>query len=146
MGQAKVTMNNDERIITLLEDLVAWQRLAARENLLPFLKQTLSDPKHLKAFELSDGTKTQQQVADGAGISQPSVSQLWGRWRRLGIAREKNGKTAHIVSPSDYGLDVSAATIPVNGKPAPKKGKPKVVAPAPPGETPAAPVDGAQLE
>jgi len=139
-------MNNEERIISLLEDLVAWQRLAARENLLPFLKQVLADPRHLKAFELSNGNRTQQQVADGAGISQPLVSQLWGRWRRLGIAREKGGKTAHLVSASDYGLEVSA-TVPADGKTPGKKGKAKAAQPeAAPVEVPAAAADGAQPE
>jgi hypothetical protein len=73
------------------------------------LKQVLVDPKHLKAYDLTDGTRTQQQVATGAGISQPMVSGLWGKWRRLGIVLDKNGKTVHIVKPSDYGLEVSEA-------------------------------------
>jgi hypothetical protein len=138
----KRLMNNDERIISLLEELVAWSRLSARPELLPFLQSTLADPKHLKAFELTDGNRTQQQVADGAGLSQPAVSGLWTEWRRLGIARDKNGKAAHIVSPSDFGLEVPA-TIVSDGKPAAKKSKAKV-APAP--TIYAAAVDGVRPE
>ena len=136
-------MNNEERIISLLEDLVAWQRLAARENLLPFLKETLADPKHLIAYELTDGTRKQQQVADGAGLSQPAVSGLWTKWRRQGILIDKGGKTMHIVRPSDYGMDVPAA-VPTDGKAPGKKGK--AAAAEVPVDAPVPAVDGAQPE
>jgi len=143
-------MNNDERIIGLLEDLVAWARLSARDEMLPFLKEVLADPKHLKAFDLTDGHRTQQQVADGAGLSQPSVSLLWSKWRRLGILREKNGKPAHIVSPSDYGLDLSAASAPDGKPPSPNKAKGRggKVAPAlvQPVEPAAGAADGVQAQ
>ncbi len=123
-------MNNDERIISLLEDILAWQRLAAREDLLPFLEKVLGDPKHLKAFDLTDGSRTQQQVAAGAGLSQPAVPGLWGKWRRLGIVQDKSGKTVHIVKPSDYGLDVPEGVAADAEKPNKAKGKNKVSQPA----------------
>lgn len=122
-------MNTDERIISLLEDILAWQRLAAREELLPFLEKTLANPKHLKAFDLTDG-RTQQQVATGAGLTQPAVSGLWARWRRLGIVQDKGGKTVHIVKPSDYGLDVPDDVTTPADKDTTQKGKAKTRKPA----------------
>jgi hypothetical protein len=99
-------MNNEERVIALLEELVAWTRFTARKELVPFLRETLSDPRHFSAFELSDGNRTQQQVAEAVGLGQPAVSGLWAKWRRQGIARVlANGRTAHIIRPSDYGLE-----------------------------------------
>lgn len=115
-------MSIDERIISLLEDILAWQRLAAREALVPFLDKALADPKHRRAFELTDG-RTQQQVADGAGLSQPAVSGLWAKWRRLGIVQDRGGKAVHIVKPSDYGLDMPEVATPSDGAGALKKGK-----------------------
>ena len=123
-------MNTDERIISLLEDILAWQRLAAREDLLPFLERVLADPKHLKAYDLTDGTRTQQQVATGAGLSQAAISGLWAKWRRLGIVQDKAGKTVHIVKPSDYGLEVPDVPTAAMGRGAPKKRNAKAATPA----------------
>jgi hypothetical protein len=131
-------MNNDQRIISLLEDILAWQRLAAREELLPFLQKVLADQKQLKAFDLTDGTRTQQQVATGAGLSQPAVSNLWAKWRRLGIVQDKNGKTVHIVKPSDYGLDVPES-VASDGTVTAKKSKSK-------GGKPFAPMPTSQVD
>lgn len=97
-------MENEDRIIVLLEELVALARLSAHEGLVRFLKDILVDPRHLKAYELSDGDRTQKEVGSIVGLSQPSVSLLWQKWRRLGIVRDANGRVAHLVRPSDLGL------------------------------------------
>lgn len=89
----------------LLEELLAWTKFAYRGQLANELKEVLMDPKHLAAFEASDGTRTQAEVAKVAGISQATVSALWAKWRRLALAREVDGRTAHLVRPSDLGLD-----------------------------------------
>jgi hypothetical protein len=98
-------MDNDERIVSLLEELVAWTRFSAREGLKSTLQDVLADPKHFRAYELTDGTRTQKQVAESVGLSQPAVSNLWQRWRRLGIVREiSNGRPAHLARPAELGL------------------------------------------
>jgi CRP-like cAMP-binding protein len=88
-----------------LEELLAWTKFAHRRQLVDELREVLSDPKHLAAFEASDGTRTQGEIAKAAGISQPTVSSLWGKWRRLGLVRDVDGKAAHLVRPSDLGLE-----------------------------------------
>ncbi|SRR5579884_758264 len=98
----------DERTIELLEELVAWTRFSARDDAVRFLKATLTDPKHLTAFEFSDG-RSQKEVVEASGLSQPAVSGLWQKWRRLGILREKNGRMVHLVRPSDLGIEIDAA-------------------------------------
>jgi hypothetical protein len=103
-------MNNDERIIGLLEELVAWTRLSAREGVLALLRQVLADPRHLRAYELTDGVRTQKEVGDAVGLAQPSISQLYAKWRRLGIVREKEGKIAHLARPSELGLESDEAS------------------------------------
>jgi hypothetical protein len=113
-------MNSDERIVALLEELVAWSRLSARKELLPLLETTLADDRHRLAFELTDGTRTQTQVAEEAGISQATVSGLWARWRRLGILRERGTKPVHIGRPSDYGLQVPS--VGTDGSRLPRRG------------------------
>lgn len=88
-----------------LEELLAWTKFAFRQQLVGELRTVLSDPKHLAAYEASDGTRTQADIAKAAGISQPTVSALWGKWRRLGLVRDVDGKVLHLVRPSDVGLD-----------------------------------------
>jgi len=100
-------METRDRVADLLEELVAWTRLMAREGLVKTLRETLTDPRHLKAYELSDGTRTQKQVGDEAGLSQPAVSALWQRWRRLGIVREKQGRASHLIRPTELGIAIT---------------------------------------
>ncbi|SRR6266566_3351069 len=95
----------DERIISLLEDLVVWTRFAARPAILAAWNTILTDDRHLRAYELSDGSRNQVQLAQATGLSQPTISGLWGRWRRLGIARLQGKTVVHLARPSDFGLE-----------------------------------------
>ena len=88
-----------------LEELLAWTKFAYRGQLLEELHRVLADPKHLAAYEASDGSRTQVEVANTAKVSQPTVSGLWNKWRRLGLIRDVDGKAVHLVRPSDLGLE-----------------------------------------
>jgi hypothetical protein len=96
-----------DRVEELLEELVAWARFANRQSLVSTLRATLSDDRHFAAYDLTDGTRTQRQIANETGLGQSTVSGLWVRWRRMGLAREKHGTVAHLVKPSDVGLERS---------------------------------------
>jgi hypothetical protein len=98
-------MSADARTVELLEELVAWTRFGARAALLELWETVLKDDKHLLAYELSDGTRSQKEVGDAAGLSQPTVSTLWQRWRRLGIVRPSGNRVAHLAKPSDMGME-----------------------------------------
>jgi hypothetical protein len=108
--------SEEERVIELLEELVAWTRFGARAALLEIWETVLKDDKHLLAYELSDGTRSQKEVGDAAGLSQPSVSGLWQRWRRLGVVRPSGNRVAHLASPSDMGME-RAQKLVGRGKP-----------------------------
>lgn len=98
-------MSADDRVVELLEELVAWTRFGARATLLDMWDNVLKDDKHLLAYELSDGTRSQTEVAAVAGISQPTVSILWQRWRKVGIVRTAGGRAVHLAKPSDMGME-----------------------------------------
>jgi hypothetical protein len=96
----------NDRTVALLEELVAWTRFAARGQLEALLRQTLVDERHQAAYEATDGERTQQQVADVAGLDQTTVSDLWARWRRLGIVRDVGRRPTRLVSLADFGWEV----------------------------------------
>jgi hypothetical protein len=96
-----------ERQIELLEELVAWTRFASRSTFVATLEDQLKDPKHLRAFEASDGTQSQEEVGQFAGLSQASVSGLWARWKRAALTTSgPNGRARHLARPSDLGISV----------------------------------------
>jgi hypothetical protein len=97
----------NDRVEELLEELVAWARFANRQSLVSTLKATLSDDRHFAAYDLTDGTRTQREIANETGLGQSTVSGLWVRWKRMGLAREKDGTVVHLVKPSDVGLERS---------------------------------------
>lgn len=118
--------DSGDPVVVLLEELVAWTRFAHQAELVTVLNSELADAKQLLAFEFSDG-RSQKEVGDAAGLSQPTISGLWKRWRRLGLARELNGRTVHIARPSDLGLTrVEALLAPRAGIPDPAIGEPDV--------------------
>jgi hypothetical protein len=108
-------LDPQERIIELLEELVVWTRLSGREGLRALLLSTLVDPKHKRAYEATDGKKTQSDVAEFSGLSQPRVSALYQRWARLGIIYERESRYSHVVSLVDVGIDVPPLNMAAKG-------------------------------
>ena len=103
-------MDDKPRDIELLEELVAWARFANRQALITLLDQVLRDDQHLIAFELTDGRR-QQEVAEATGLAQPTISGLWQRWRRLGIAQDRGGRVFHLARPTDLGMERAAKMV-----------------------------------
>jgi|GraSoiStandDraft_47_1057283.scaffolds.fasta_scaffold228352_2 hypothetical protein len=101
-------MTPAERTVELLEELLAWTKFANRESLRRTLESVLADPRHKIAFEAADGSKSQKELADVSGLSQPTISGLSTKWRRLGVARELNSRLTHIARPTDLGIEVPA--------------------------------------
>ncbi|MGD0862944.1 MAG: hypothetical protein ABSA21_09300 [Candidatus Limnocylindrales bacterium] len=94
------------RVVQLLDELLAWTRFTARPQLVETLGAVLKDPKHLRAFEATDGEAGQNEVALFAGLSQPAVSKLWARWSRLGLLVDRGKKPMHLARPSDLGIEI----------------------------------------
>lgn len=95
----------EDRAVELLQELLDWTRFAHRGALADTLRDVLSDPRHFKAYAKTDGKCSQREVANAAGLSQPAISNLWTRWRKLGIVREAHGRVQHLVNPEDIGLE-----------------------------------------
>lgn len=108
--------------VRLLREILAWTRFANRAAFVSTLNQVLADPRHLIAYELSDGTRGQTTIANESRLSQPTISTLWSKWRRLGLVMDEGGRARHLIRPSDVGIDI-----------------PKLGAQAPPTEVASAP-------
>lgn len=88
----------------ILEELLAWTKFAHRSELISAVRSTMSDPKHLLAYEATDGSNSQSDVAKSSGLSQPAISALWAKWSRLGLVTNVGARPAHLARPSDLGL------------------------------------------
>lgn len=55
------------------------------------LAAALSDPERRRAYELSDGRRTSQEIADDAAIgkSAASVRRWWTEWREQGLIDDR---------------------------------------------------------
>lgn len=95
-----------DAVVELLQELVIWTRFASREPFIASLRAALKDAKQWRAYEATDGNRSQAEVAVAAGLSQPAVSMLWAKWRRLGLVVEKGRRPAHLASPVDLGLEI----------------------------------------
>ena len=62
-------------------------------------------PEASRRLRSLGGSRTQVEVANTTKVSQPTVSGLWNKWRRLGLIRDVDGKAVHLVRPSDLGLE-----------------------------------------
>jgi hypothetical protein len=98
--------SDQAQVVQLLDELLAWTRFTARPQLMETLGAVLKDPKHLRAYEATDGEAGQNEVASFAGLSQPGVSKLWARWTRLGLVVDRGKKPMHLVRPSDLGMEI----------------------------------------
>lgn len=88
----------------ILEELLSWTRFSQRQAFAEVLSFVLASRKDYEAFELSDGSRSQADIAKTVGLSQPTVSRLWTKWRHLGLVRDTDGKVAYLAKPSDLGV------------------------------------------
>ena len=115
-------MENGARLEQLLQCLLQIiARAAIPETRVAVVVGTKA--KQLKAFNLSDGTRTQTEIAKQVGVDQASLSRSATRWVDAGIAfRIGDGKDArllHIYSTSVKPKRKSRATK--ARKPGPKR-------------------------
>ncbi len=90
----------------LLTELLVWTRFMARPALAESLTVVLKDPKHRLAYELTDGNRTQVEIGKVSGLDQTTVSDLWGKWRRLGLLNETTKRPARLISLVDLGWEI----------------------------------------
>ena len=102
-------MSNIEDAMELLREVVYWQRFQNRQVLRTALEEILSSETDRKIYELTDGKRSQPQIAQRVKVSQPTISNKWKAWRILGIVYElpnEPGRCRHLASLESVGLGI----------------------------------------
>jgi len=102
---------DENKIEQLLVEVVAWLRFQNRGNLALTLEQAFSSDRERLMYELTDGRRSQGDIAKLVGVAQPTVLYTWNRWRRMGVVVEVpgvKGRCRRLASLRDLGLDVPA--------------------------------------
>lgn len=111
-------MNNEGRIVELLEALVNWTKVTSFPHVKNLLLEVLTSPEEKIAYHVSDGEKTSRDVADLAKVSQPTISKWWKVWIKLGIAKPvqvRRGDRAKSIFPLDeFGIQVPEIKVTSN--------------------------------
>ena len=105
-----------DRVADLLEELLVWTKFMARPGLAAALEAALKEPRHRMAYELTDGSRTQGEVGKLAGLDQTTVSDLWAKWRRLGLLNATGKRPSRLVSLSDLGWDIKTTVARPSGR------------------------------
>ena len=103
-------MTIEAQVIQLLTEIVRWQRFQNRQALRKQLEEILSSDADRLIYDLTDGKKSQPQIAKAAKVSQPTISYKWKAWRKLGIIYElpeEPGRCRHLASLEALGLSKS---------------------------------------
>jgi len=103
--------NGTERI---LAEILRWIRPAAYPHVESLIKKEFYrtdgtlDLARAVTYSLTDGKIKAMDIAKRAGISQPTVSRLWARWRQLGLAEAAEGRQ----TTASFALETFGITVP----------------------------------
>ena len=106
---------NDDRVVTLLEELVTWTRIGMYSAAETLLRKQFAEsrPEERLAYELLDGNRSQKQVieickksVEGAKISPAAISRWIVKWEKIGLVRRSESGSKKNFSLPDFGIEV----------------------------------------
>src|SRR3990172_8932618 len=98
----------EDRTQELLHEILLWMRFQNRQTFKTLLNEVLSSDADRRIYNLSDGERSQPEIARAAGVSQPTVSLKWKAWKNLGIVYEVpngTGRCRHLASLGSFVMD-----------------------------------------
>lgn len=102
------------RIEKLLEDIRIWIRIGNLRQLRDMLVQELDSYEKMRIFELTDGTRSQKEIASRTKVSRSTISYYWQKWSGLGIlttSKQRKGRMKKIVTLDEVGITVRRAEV-----------------------------------
>ena len=112
----KETVDKQDKVIELLEEILIWTRLQGVQNAKAVLNDALKTNTHKVAYQLSDG-RSSAEVAKACSISDMTVTNYWKRWFTMGIAqpsKKYKRRFERTFSLEDLGIEIPS--IEVGGK------------------------------
>ena len=117
MGE-KGTVDKQDKVIELLEEILRWTRLQGVQNARAVLVDALKTDTLKVAYQLSDG-RSSAEVAKACDVSGMTVTTYWKRWFTLGIAQPSNrykGRFERTFSLEDFGIEIPSIEVGAKAK------------------------------
>ena len=109
----KETIDKQDKIIELLEEILRWTRLQGVEKARDVLVDTLKTDALKIAYQLSDG-RSSTEVAKACSVTSMTVTNYWKRWFTVGVAqpsRKYKGRFERVFSLEDLGIEIPVTTV-----------------------------------
>ncbi len=93
-----------------LDEISLWLKFSCRDGLRETVKSVLRDEKDALIYDMTDGVNSTTDISKKVGCSQPTISNIWGRWRKIGIVSEVagvQGRCRVLSSLEELGLDIN---------------------------------------
>jgi hypothetical protein len=108
-------LSKEDQMIQLLEELVRWTKVTSIPHVKKFLEELLQSPEEKIAYQASDGSRTQGDIAKIADVSQMTISNYGKKWIKNGIAKPVSAmggqRAVRLFSLEDFGIEVPKASL-----------------------------------
>jgi len=109
----KETVDKQDKVIELLEEILKWTRLQGVQNVKAVLLDALKSDKEKVAYQFSDG-RSSVEVGKACGVTHMTVTNYWRRWFTLGIAqpsKKYKGRFERTFSLEDLGIEIPSIEV-----------------------------------
>jgi hypothetical protein len=97
-----------DRIASLLEEQLKWQRIDGMGKVEALLKELMKRDVEKLVYENSDG-RGSREVGEASGVSHMTVFNYWNKWAKYGLVEEVRSKGGtryrKSFSLSDFGIE-----------------------------------------
>ncbi len=114
----KETLDKQDKVIELLEEILRWTRLQGIQNAKSVLLDALKSDKEKLAYQFSDG-RSSGEVMKVCGVTAMTVTNYWRRWFTLGIVHPSpkyKGRFERAFSLEDMGIEIPSINIGAKAK------------------------------
>ncbi|MBD3338379.1 MAG: hypothetical protein GF353_04690 [Candidatus Lokiarchaeota archaeon] len=78
---------HSEEILSVLQSIEKWIKITSIPRVKEILELALPTTETKKIYNYSDG-RSQKEIAELANVTQPTVSNYWKKWIKIGIVKE----------------------------------------------------------
>ena len=84
-------MNEDQRneitdVLEIITEIRNMLRVSTYSDMRESLIRSIGSGAERAAYSLTDGQRTQSEIAKLVSVTQPSVSNWWKKWNKLGVS------------------------------------------------------------